>query len=124
VKSDRNIYWWQLFVLIGIGLFGSLHAAAQKMEPPLFVPKPSFTFQPPKPDYRVLWKQSVTSFNQPNPTKPVFSATNSIRPISPAAVKTHWGWFCHAEDRFRQTTKVPLYVRLGSVEQTNRLEGK
>ncbi len=35
-----------------------------------------------------------------------------------------WGWFCHAEHRFRQTTKVPLYVRLGSVQQTNWLEGK
>ena len=35
-----------------------------------------------------------------------------------------WGWFCHAEHRFRQTTKVPLFVRLGSVEQTERLEGK
>ncbi|MCU0405298.1 MAG: hypothetical protein MUE99_12205 [Chitinophagaceae bacterium] len=64
--------------------------------------------------------------------KPIFqiypqSLTLSERAGTPAYTGMQtlgWGWFCHAEHRFRQTTKVPLFVRLGSVEQTNRLEGK
>lgn len=55
------------------------------------------------------------------------SSTLSLRSGAPAYTGMQtlgWGWFCHTEHRFRQTTKVPLFVRLGSVEQTNRLEGK
>ena len=44
--------------------------------------------------------------------------------ISPAWHMATWGLFCHIEHRFRQTTKVPLYLRLGSLAHTNRLEGK
>jgi hypothetical protein len=55
------------------------------------------------------------------------SLTMPVRSGAPAYTGMQtlgWGWFCHAEHRFRQTTKVPLYVRLGGVEQTNKLEGK
>jgi len=54
-----------------------------------------------------------------------FSLFNRLAtPVYTGMQNLGWGWFCHAEHRFRQTTKIPLFVRLGSVEQTNRLEGK
>jgi hypothetical protein len=55
------------------------------------------------------------------------SFTHSVRPGEATFTGMQnlgWGSFCFAEYRFRQTTKIPLYVRLGSVEQANRLEGK
>jgi hypothetical protein len=54
-----------------------------------------------------------------------FSLSNwQATPVYSGMQNLGWGWFCHAEHRFRQTTKIPLFVRLGSVEQANRLEGK
>jgi hypothetical protein len=34
------------------------------------------------------------------------------------------GWFCKFEYRMRQKTAIPLYIRLGSKELTDHLEGK
>ena len=57
----------------------------------------------------------TTGFNLSNrPITPIYNGMQTLG----------WGWFCHAEHRFRQTTKIPLFVRLGSVEQANRLKGK
>lgn len=67
--------------------------------------------------------------NKPAPALGLFSTRLTVitKPFGPIATGTAtlgWGWFCHFEHRFRQNTRVPLYLRLGSVEQTNRLEGK
>jgi len=72
------------------------------------------------PEKKVQKAKAILQFYPP-------SFTHSVRPGTPAFTGMQtlgWGWFCHAEHQFRQTTKVPLFVRLGSVEQTNRLEGK
>lgn len=36
----------------------------------------------------------------------------------------HQGWFCKFEYKMRQKTAIPLYLRLGSKDLTDQLEGK
>jgi len=81
------------------------------------------------PDKSYTLADPAVRTNKPAPTMGLFSTrfTAIAKPAGPIATGTNtlgWGWFCHFEHRFRQNTRVPLYVRLGSVEQTNRLEGK
>jgi hypothetical protein len=69
------------------------------------------------------------AYKKPVPQMEIFSTRQTIaeRPVNGmqlSMANLGWGWFCHQEYRFRQQTRIPLYVRLGSVEQTNRLEGK
>jgi len=95
---------------------------AQKAKPTqpasTFLPAKKYTLadpdrNAPKPKMETdLYTRGFSISNQP--ATPVYTGMQNLG----------WGWFCHAEHRFRQTTKIPLFVRLGSVEQTNRLEGK
>jgi hypothetical protein len=116
----------KLYTIIGILAVAVLVPAtaclAQKVTPK----QPAKTFLPAKkytladPDRNALKpKMEPDLFTRGfslshRPAIPVYSGMQNLG----------WGWFCHSEHRFRQTTKVPLFVRLGSVEQVNRLEGK
>lgn len=51
---------------------------------------------------------------------PVFTPTAVIQPNT---VVTNWGFFCKQEWKLEKATKIPLKIRLGSLEATNKLEG-
>ena len=58
----------------------------------------------------------------------VQSGTNhyflSNQPVRPDQYVKQLGFFCKKELQFEKLTKVPLKMRLGSVEQCDWLEGK
>ena len=50
--------------------------------------------------------------------------TSSIKIINGDYYTQHFGFFCKKELAVEKTTKVPLRIRLGSLQQCNYLEGK
>jgi hypothetical protein len=77
------------------------------------------------------WKLKKVSIAQPgkwaviNPIAETKNGTIQTQPIWPASgAMQQWGWFCMAEWRLQQKTKIPLYLRLGSKNYTDWLEGK
>lgn len=65
------------------------------------------------------------------PKKPVFRATMFSAPpkkpmifIKPDFISTTQGYVCKQEWRFEKRTKIPIRLRLGSLEYVNKLEGK
>jgi hypothetical protein len=114
---------YMIFVILALaGWVNPSECHAQKADPKqpvkTFVPANKYTLadpyrNAPKPKMEAdLYPRGLSLSNRP--VTPVYSGMQNLG----------WGWFCYAEHRFRQTTKVPLFVRLGSVEQANRLEGK
>lgn len=47
-----------------------------------------------------------------------------LKPLSGNYSYQQQGWFCKFEYRMQQKTSIPLYLRLGSKELTDKLEGK
>lgn len=55
--------------------------------------------------------------------KPIYLGVNANALIQPNFVVTNWGFFCKQEWKFEKATKIPLKIRLGSLQATNLLEG-
>ena len=49
---------------------------------------------------------------------------NALKVIPPSYYTDKWSFFCDKEWKFEKSTGVPFKFRLGSVEQTDYLEGK
>jgi hypothetical protein len=77
---------------------------------------------------RIFHTLLLTGFFLPNikdTTQPVFNMY-SIRPeakVPPNFYATQTGFFCKSERALEKQTKVSVKIRLGSVEQTQKLEG-
>jgi len=61
-----------------------------------------------------------------NSFKPVKDSSQyfSLRILPANYYATNIGFFCKKELQMQKTTKIPLKFRLGSIEYTNKLEGK
>jgi hypothetical protein len=123
LNGGMNSFLYRMITFLALAVtVPSLACFAQKANPSLkkkpLLPANKYTLA--DPDRKVQKAKPVILFYPQSLTTPVRSGT----PAYTGMQTLGWGWFCHAEHRFRQTTKVPLFVRLGSVEQTNRLEGK
>ncbi|MBN8836657.1 MAG: hypothetical protein J0I09_05335 [Sphingobacteriia bacterium] len=44
--------------------------------------------------------------------------------LAPDYYTKHWGFMCKQELQIEKTTKIPLKIRLGSIDYCNKLEGK
>jgi hypothetical protein len=74
-----------------------------------------------KKNYSVL-KNKSTSFDTAR-----FSLrriTNSKQTISPDFATCKYGFFCKEELKIEKATRLPLRIRLGSLQQCNYYEGK
>ncbi|OQP67404.1 hypothetical protein A3860_03375 [Niastella vici] len=56
--------------------------------------------------------------------KPAFPRPATLTIIDNNLYTLQFGYFCKKELQFEKTTRIPLRLRLGSLEYVNKLEGK
>ena len=119
---NSNKVFWATILMVALWA-GTLQVTAQST---MAVKLPAtFVFVPKKPVADLLSYQTQPTTKQLPQTSPKVDFYQNLPPrMSPAFSMQQWGWYCRAEYKFQQTTKLPLYLRLGSKEQSDRLEGK
>ena len=55
--------------------------------------------------------------------KPNYYSLSADLKVAPNYYSTKTGFFCNTERSLKKQTKIPVKFRLGSVEQTQKLEG-
>lgn len=117
-KMFYRIAGFCMLAICGPACIGHAQKLMPKTSEKLWLPAKKYTLA--DPDRKPPNEKNELVLNAKNLRMTTLPATS----FSTGMQNLGWGSFCFAEYRFRQTTKIPLYVRLGSVEQTNRLEGK
>lgn len=119
--NSNKVFW--ATILIAAFWIGALQVSAQTALPAKL--PASFVFVPKKPVTDPFFYPLQLANHKSPQSKPTLDFyQNQPKKVSPALSMQQWGWFCRAEYKFQQTTKLPLYLRLGSKEQADRLEGK
>ncbi len=119
---NSNKVFWAPMLIVAMWA-GTLQVSAQTTLPAKL--PATFVFVPKKPVADPFIYQFQLANRKPTQSKPkVDFYQNLPAQVSPALSMQQWGWYCRAEYKFQQTTKLPLYLRLGSKEQTDMLEGK
>lgn len=73
--------------------------------------------------YKKSTKYSMDSFFK-GKTLSVSKDPFPVIPFDPSYTFQNLGWFCKTEWKFQKMSKIPLFLRLGSITQTDYLEGK
>lgn len=62
--------------------------------------------------------------NSKNETGKIIDAKSAFHAVSPRFVVDNWGIVCRQELKMQRSLGLPLYFRLGSLQQVDALEGK
>lgn len=52
------------------------------------------------------------------------ASISQLQMVAPNEILKHWGLFCKKEWEMEKTTGIPFRFRVGSLDHTDRLEGK
>jgi hypothetical protein len=109
-------YWNKICGFVAIFLSMALCSNAQKFNSITNQPSSLTVFKPLQVNQFSLFtfKQNMT----------LIKVSASINTITQNYYTEHFGFFCKKELAVEKATKIPLRLRLGSLQQCNYLEGK